>query len=175
MTTSAQFGIGMLAVGTYRIDPAVSSVKCTTRHLFGLATVHVTVPIIGGMVDITNPFTDSTVTATLDAAGFRSGRRIRDRHVRSPLLLDTATYPQISFASTRLGHDGDRWVLRGALTAHGRTHPVELVIVRLDLTVHGARLAASTRLDRYAFGLTRVRGMVARHLDVTLDVHLTGF
>jgi len=42
--------------------------------------------------------------------------------VRYPLLLDTAAYPQISFASTRLGDDGDRWVLRGALPARGQTH-----------------------------------------------------
>jgi hypothetical protein len=50
MTTSAQFAIGILAVGAYRIDPA------------RLATVHATVPIIGGMVDIADPSTDSTVT-----------------------------------------------------------------------------------------------------------------
>lgn len=55
----------------------------------------------------------------------------------------------------------------------GTTQPVTLNVD--DVTVDPGRrlrVRASARIDRYSFGVTRAKGMAARHLDITLDVAL---
>ena len=47
---------------------------------------------------------------------------------------------------------------------------VVLTIDALDCPGRELRARAGTRIDRYAFGVTRYRGLAARHLDVRLDV-----
>jgi hypothetical protein len=39
-----------------------------------------------------------------------------------------------------------------------------------ESTSDGFRFTTSTRLDRYAFGVTGGRGLVARHVDVELEI-----
>ena len=50
----------------------------------------------------------------------------------------------------------------------GRSEPVALTIVESTTTDEGLTLLATTRIDRYAFGITASRGMAGRHLDLTL-------
>ena len=61
------------ATGTYRIDPAGSSVSFTTRHLFGLGVVRGTFGVLSGEVTIADPVTASTARAVIDAASFSGG------------------------------------------------------------------------------------------------------
>ncbi|SRR6266568_8214563 len=66
------------ATGTYRIDPASSSVSFTTRHLFGLGAVKGTFGVLSGEVTIADPVTASTARAVIDAASFSGGHPQRD-------------------------------------------------------------------------------------------------
>src|SRR5664280_476437 len=108
-------------------------------------------------------------------AGRGSGRRLdlseRDDQVRSASLLDAATYPNITFTSDGLREQGAGWLLDGALTAHGQTVPVEVVIDSATNEGDGVRVHAYVEhLDRYAFGVTKVKGFAGRYLDLDLDV-----
>jgi hypothetical protein len=59
----------------------------------------------------------------------------------------------------------------GALAAHGQTVPVEVVIDRATNEGDGVRVHAHVEhLDRYAFGVTKVKGFAGRYLDLDLDV-----
>jgi polyisoprenoid-binding protein YceI len=160
------------AAGTYRIQPQQSKVSYSGRHLFGLGTVHATFRIHSGRIQIADPSTASTVNVSIDAGSFASGSARRDKDVRATALLDTATYPEITFACDKLRWDDDHWLLRGTVTAHGATVPVEVEIHQVIHQPPGIRvLAGAKHLDRYAFGITGSKGMVARHFDLALDVY----
>lgn len=168
--TAAPTAVTLPPAGTYRIDAGHSTVALTGRHMFGLGPVHATFSIDEGEIRITDPITSSTVRAVIPTRSFTSNSGQRDRHVRSKLLLDAATYPHITFNSDRLRRDGTALVVHGTATAHRRTVPVELMIASAETSGTTTRFHAHTRLDRYAFGISRVRGMVDRHVDLDLDI-----
>jgi polyisoprenoid-binding protein YceI len=55
------------------------------------------------------------------------------------------------------------------LEVRGVSQPVTLVIEPVETAGAGFRARASTRIDRYAFGLTAATGMAARHLNIDLS------
>jgi polyisoprenoid-binding protein YceI len=68
---------------------------------------------------------------------------------------------------------GDGWVLRGQLTARGHSAPVELAVIESRGSGDGLALRATTRIDRYAFGLTKKKGLAARYLDLEITAQAT--
>jgi polyisoprenoid-binding protein YceI len=172
MTTESLESTPLPAAGTYRMDPQRSTVAYSGRHMFGLGVVHATFEITSGELRIGDPPAASSVMVTIDANSFASGNAKRDSDVRAAALLDTATYPSITFTSDTLQWAGEHWLLSGTATAHSVSVPVQLVIERVSAEHGSIRVQAHAKhLDRYAFGVTRAKGMVGRHLDLNFDIH----
>jgi polyisoprenoid-binding protein YceI len=159
--------------GTYRIDPASSSVSFTTRHFFGLGAVKGSFEILSGEVTIADPVTASTARAVIDAASFSTRHPQRDKDVKSANFLHVQEHPHIAFESSRLAREGDGWVLRGQLTVRGHSDPVDLTVTESRASGDGLTLRGTTRIDRYAFGLTKKKGLAARYLDLEITAHAT--
>jgi polyisoprenoid-binding protein YceI len=159
--------------GSYRIDPVRSRIAFTTRHLFGLGAVHGTFELQDGVIRIAEPLEDSSAVATISAASFSTGNPSRDRTVRSSRFLDTAAHPRITFTADRLRTTTRYPTLVGRLVVRNRPGTVELQIDQVDQSGRELRARAHTRIDRYAFGVTRSPGFAARHLDIRLDVFAT--
>ena len=157
--------------GTYRIDPGSSSIEFTTRHMFGLGKVVGSFSLDGGSVTVADTATDSSVSATASAASFATDKQRRDEHVKSPALLDVVRFPEIEFRSTGLVNEGSRWTLRGELTAHGVTAPVEFVVTELRSDPTTFTVRATGTVDRYAHGITKVKGLAGRHITLDVTVH----
>ncbi|MEU2349518.1 YceI family protein [Modestobacter sp. NPDC049651] len=175
MTLGSSTRIDLPAAGVHHVDTARSTLTFTGRHLFGLGTVRGTFDISEARVVVADPVTDSTVTAVVDPASFRSGHARRDQDVVSRRYLDVAAHPTIRFTSTGLRPDGDRWVLTGTVGAHGRDVPVELVVDRAEQAGGVVRVHARAEgLDRHAWGVTGGRGLVGRHFALDLDLALEG-
>jgi polyisoprenoid-binding protein YceI len=139
--------------------------------MFGLGAVHATFAISSGKLQVADPLTGSSVVVTVDAGSFRSNSAKRDKDVRSASLLDVAAHPDITFCSEALRRDGDRWRVTGIVTAHGKAVPVEVVVDQVAHQTGGVRVHGRAKhLDRYAFGVTKGKGMVGRYLDLDLDV-----
>jgi polyisoprenoid-binding protein YceI len=157
-----------LDLGRYVIDPGGSSVTFTTRHLFGLGLVRGSFAIRSGAVELAEPVSASAVTAELDAASFRTGHASRDATVRSARLLDTDRHPRIVFVSESVSETE----VAGTLTAHGVSRPVRLAITDTTVSAEGSgfHVRATTRIDRTAFGVTAMRGLAGRHLELTVEV-----
>ena len=171
MTADSTTPLQAPAPGTYRVDPQRSTLSYSGRHRFNTGTVHATFTISSGEIRVADPLTDSVVTVTVDAASFKSNSARRDKDVKSATLLDVSTYPTIAFASERLRHEADRWVVSGKVTAHGSTVQVDVALDRVTPDADGFRLhGRAEHLDRYAFGVTKAKGMVGRYLDLELDV-----
>lgn len=162
------------AVGRYVFDPKLSSITFKTRHMFGLGGVTGSFALREGELVVAEPTSKSTMRAVIDAASFTSPDPKRDKTVRSAKLLDVAAHPDITFEAGSIHEGQDGWVAEGNLTVRGETNPVA---VTLHETRDGANgpltLVGTTRLDRHAHGVTAMRGMAGRWLDLTITAVTT--
>lgn len=166
---------------TWQLDPAHSTLVVSTKHMM-ITTVRGTMAIRSAEIDFDPEHPEQgSVVATIDAASIDTGVAGRDDHLRSPDFLDTATYPEITFRSTRIGPNGRRHELHGDLTIRGVTRPIVL-----DATVAGvvpdmrggtrAAFTATGRIDREEFGLNwnvalEAGGwLVGRELKVAIEL-----
>jgi polyisoprenoid-binding protein YceI len=172
-TTTADDALQAPPIGRYAIDRRGSTITFRSRHLFGLAPVRGTVAVRGGLVDIADPITDSSVQVEIDTTSFHTGSHHRDGDVRSARFLDAARYPWMIFTSERLDRSDGRWTLAGTLLVRDVARPVSLAIERSTVqpgTPNSFVVCATTRIDRTDFGLTAAKGMAGRHLDVSLRI-----
>src|SRR5689334_7766858 len=125
-------GIVRVPTGTWTIDPAHSSVEFRVRHMM-VSTVRGHFREFEGTIEAAPDYHASTVRGTVNAASIDTNDSRRDSHLRSADFFDAESYPTIDFSSTSIEHvkKGD-YRVRGDLTMHGETQPVEL-----DVTVHG--------------------------------------
>jgi polyisoprenoid-binding protein YceI len=155
-------------LGRYEIDVSRSKVTFRTRHMFGLGPVRGTFAIRSGSVDIAEPLGDSAVHAEIDAASFRTGNGQRDQAVLSARLLDAARFPALSFRG-----QPDGKTIHGTLTVRDVARPVSLSIGQLTVGGQSFTATATVRVDRTEFGVTAMRGLAGRYLDLTAEVRCT--
>ena len=122
MSILAETSASVIPAGTWSIDPSWSSLEFEVRKL-GLVTVKGRVPgfsgtAVGGEAPAIEGVVDATSITTFDEN--------RDAHIQSPEFFDTQRYPELTFASTSVGLEGDEVVVKGDLTIKGITKPVEL-------------------------------------------------
>jgi polyisoprenoid-binding protein YceI len=114
---------------------------------------------------------EADVTVTLNTAAFSTGNTRRDGDVSKPKFLDVDRYPEMTFRAHRpeaLKRSEGHLSLDGELTVRGVTKPVTLSIDSVETTAMGFRVTATTRIDRYAFGVAAAKGMASRYLTVEL-------
>jgi polyisoprenoid-binding protein YceI len=113
-----------------------------------------------GAIHIDEDPTRSWAEATINAASIDTGAPDRDGHLRAPDFLDVETYPEITFKSTSLSHEGGgKWKAVGDLTIRGVTKPVTLEVEfggvgRDPFGNTKALFSATGRIDREAYGMT---------------------
>jgi polyisoprenoid-binding protein YceI len=170
MTLTESPAVAVPAPGNYRLDPQRCTVTFATRHLFGLGAVHGGFTLWAGMIMVAEPAFGSSAHVVISAASFDTGNATRDDAVRSDRLLAVAAHPDIVFTSSRLAIEAGSWTLHGSLSVRGIARPVAVRIDGAVTTGNRLRLRASARIDRYEFGVTKARGLAARHLDLMLDI-----
>jgi polyisoprenoid-binding protein YceI len=168
MHTEPELRSSMPRPGHYGIDVSHSTVRFRTRHMLGLAPVLGTFAIRSGSVDITEPFAESAIRAQIDTASFRSANPQRDASVRSARLLDSARFPVIAFENGRVSADDRR--VTGELAVREVTRPVTLAIREVAVSEDAFTATATVRIDRTEFGVTALRGLAARYLDLSVEV-----
>jgi polyisoprenoid-binding protein YceI len=156
MTDSAVQIPGFRA-GTWNIDPNHSEVSFTVGHLV-VSKVRGRFDAYSGTIVTDEAIAPSSVNVTIDAASVDTHLAIRDNQVRSADFLDVEHYPNITFVSSGVRHEQDRYFVDGDLTIRGTTRPVTL-----DTIVNGfspdtfggyrASFSATTKIDRTDFGV----------------------
>ena len=151
----------MAHAATWEIDPAHASVEFRVRHLM-VAWVKGAFPDVAGTVEIDETdLTKSKVSVTIGAASIDTNNAKRDEHLRSADFLGTASYPAITFVSTKIVVEGGQLrQVTGDLTIRGTTRTVTLSVDELTPAIkdpwgntrRGA--TASTEINRKDFGLT---------------------
>jgi polyisoprenoid-binding protein YceI len=158
------------ALGAYRIDAAESTISFVTRHLFGLAPVRGTFALREGIVYVGEPVETSMVRAVIAADSIDTGLAARDNTVRLKQYLDVERHPDITFVANGVDHDQ---VLQGKLTVRFRTEPLDVRIDEVRVLDNRLQLRASAVVDRYAWGVTAMKGMAGRRLRFTLSLVAT--
>ncbi|HEV7644864.1 MAG TPA: YceI family protein [Pyrinomonadaceae bacterium] len=99
--------------GTYDFDKAHTFIGFKVRHM-GL------IEVPGFFRDFTGAVTydaadvsKSSVTFTAKATSVDTGIAPRDNHLRTADFFDVATYPDITFTSTRIEKKGNVWMVTG--------------------------------------------------------------
>ncbi|MDJ0467111.1 YceI family protein [Streptomyces sp. H27-C3] len=170
MSQTAANSLTVPAPGTYTIDSGRSTVTFRTRHAFGLGGVDGAFSVLTGQIRVAAEATESGATAVIDADSFTTGNDSRDKVVRSDKYLATAAHPCISFTFDAVRESQGTYTLHGELTVRATTQPVELSIEQSESGPEGIRFRATTKIDRYAFGITADKGMTARYLTLNLDI-----
>lgn len=172
MTTTSPMTqrLDLPAGGRYRLDPDRCELAFRTRHLFGLAVVAGTMQVTSGEILLDRTLPRASVTATISASSFNTGNRHRDGDVRSAKFLHADAYPELTFQAQALDQAHGRWMLTGELTVRNVRQPVTLAIESVKRTDDGFQARATTRIDRYAFGVTAARGMAGRFLELSITV-----
>jgi polyisoprenoid-binding protein YceI len=99
------------------------------------------------------------VGAMRHGAGAAGGPSARDRHtIESNLKKDVLAadrYPEIRFVSSSVARDGDRAIVQGTLTLHGRARPLTVEARRSD-----GRWRARVTLRQPDFGIKPYSAML---------------
>jgi polyisoprenoid-binding protein YceI len=111
--------------GSWTLDKAHTKVGFVAKHLM-VTKVRGHFGEFDASIEVGADLTDSTVTVTLDAASITTGAADRDDHLRSPDFLDVADHPEMTFASTSIETNGERWSVTGDLTIRDVSHPITL-------------------------------------------------
>jgi polyisoprenoid-binding protein YceI len=156
-TTVSQLPTGLEA-GTYVIDASHSEVGFTARHAM-VAKVRGRFADVEGTLVFGESGAGSSATATIRTASIDTRSADRDAHLRSADFFDTDTYPEITFTSTGVRQDGERYLVDGDLTIKDVTRPVTLEAeyngVATDPFGNArAGFSAETEVNRKDFGLT---------------------
>lgn len=171
--------------GEWEIDPVHSAVQFSVRHMM-VSTVRGRFEKVSGTVslDEQDP-TRSAIDITIDATSINTHESKRDAHLKSADFFDVATYPTITFKSTRIEKAGSgKLKATGNLTMRGVTKAVTLLVTGPTAAVKnpwGQRVrgaSATGKLDRRQWGLTwnkalEVGGvLVGDTVNLQIDVEL---
>lgn len=115
---------GYLA-GTWDIDPVHSEVGFVVRHLVVTKVRGRFADVKGHIVTTENPL-ESRVEVEVDLNSISTHNEGRDGHLRSADFFEVETYPTMTYRSTGVRQDGDKFVLDGELTLKGVTRSVPL-------------------------------------------------
>jgi polyisoprenoid-binding protein YceI len=160
--TQLQTETGMVRVpaGTWKVDPAHSSVAFEVKHLM-IATVRGHFSEFDGTLEAAEDDpSNSRAWGTVNTASIDTGNPDRDAHLRSADFFDVERYPEMRFETTRVEHrEGGHYSVWCDLTIKDQTREIEV-----DACVDGVaedpwgneRVGISIRgvIDRTEFGLT---------------------
>jgi|SRR5215211_24675 len=112
--------------GTWRIDPAHSSVEFSVKHL-GIATVRGKFNEFDGTLEIGDDLGSARAYGTVQTASVYTNEDQRDNHLRSEDFFHAEAHPELSFVSSAIRPvDEETFEIEGELTMRGVTRPITL-------------------------------------------------
>jgi polyisoprenoid-binding protein YceI len=143
----------------FTIDPVHTHVGFAVRHLM-ITKVRGRFSSVNGTIQLApRSGLPNAVDVTIDGSSIDTHEPQRDEHLRSSDFLDVATFPTITFRSTKITGTPDAFKIHGDLSIHGATRPVVL-----EASVEGlgndpwgnlrVGYEAHAKISRKEFGLT---------------------
>lgn len=115
-----------LGAGNYTVDPMHTSVGFDIEHM-GISRVQGRFTDVSGKLVVDPQHLDkSSVTFRIATESVDTAVAPRNAHLKTKDFFDVATYPDITFASTKISKKGKGYVALGKLTIHGTTNEVSI-------------------------------------------------
>ena len=160
----------------WKFDPAYTTVEFVIRNLW--YNVKGRFRSVEGVIVLDEEdIRRSSVTATIKADSIDTANKQRDAQLLLRDFLDVENFPEIEFksSSVKRGRDRDSLDVDGTLTVKDKSIPIALAVNEMDRSRSPSGeefvyYSATTELDRFAFGITYGRGLIGRHLKVTINV-----
>lgn len=109
----------------WAIDPTHSEITFKVKHLM-ISNVKGEFRTFQANID-GEDFTNSIISANIDANSISTNNNDRDTHLKSPDFFEVEKYPEITFVSTSLKKvDENEYELAGNLTMKGITKEIKL-------------------------------------------------
>ena len=171
---TAQVRTPRMAGGTWTVSDSRTLVSFTVGNLG--RTVHGTVALSWGAVEVDRTGAPVRVQAELDLNSLDTAIAKRDADLRKPRYLDIDRHPTMTWSAAGFAPDGEGgWTAEGQLSVRGTTAP---------LTVTGGpeatapddgwvRVRASGVLDRRTVGIKAPSFLIGRDVTITIDAWLT--
>ncbi|MBO0778602.1 MAG: YceI family protein [Ktedonobacteraceae bacterium] len=145
---------------SWTVDAVHSQATFSVKHMM-VSTVKGQFKVLSGSLNIDeqNP-ANSWVQAEVDAASIDTRDENRDNHLRSADFFDAASYPKITFKSTKVEPNGNgEYKVSGELSMHGVTKPAVFEVEYAGQSKdpwgnQRAGLSARTKVSRKEWGLT---------------------
>lgn len=148
-----------MATTNWVLDPAHSELQFKIKHLM-ITTVtgqFKKFNVTASTED--NDFSKANINLTIEIDSISTNNDDRDGHLKSPEFFDVVIYPEITFVSKSIAHDGEDLVITGDLDMHGVVKSVNLnaefggvVVDPYGRTKAG--FTVSTKFNRKDFGLS---------------------
>lgn len=165
------------AQGTWVVDKAHSKIGFSVPHMAISEVEGNFKDFDASLVSRSEDFNGAEVTFTAKTASIDTDNERRDNHLRSADFFDAEKYPELSFKGN-LVKDGAKYKLKGNLTMHGVTKPVEF-----DVTYGGtmktqrgdkAGFKIVGKINRQDYGLTWSNKTPTGELVVGDEVDIIG-
>jgi polyisoprenoid-binding protein YceI len=162
------------AADTYKIDPVHSFVNYRIKHFnIGYSYGRFNDPTGTVMLDSSDP-SKSTFSFEIKADNLDTHNDKRDQHLKGPDFFDAKQFPTISFKSTSVKADGDKYEVTGDLTLHGVTKSITITLEKTgegDTKMMGVRTGWETTVDlkRSDYGINGLQGPVADDVKLLIS------
>ncbi|WP_319380539.1 YceI family protein [Thiomicrorhabdus sp.] len=117
----------------------------------------------------------SSIKVTLDTASVNTNHAERDKHLRSKDFLDVKKYPNAEFVSTAISENGDQLLVKGNLTLHGVTKPIEITASKIGEGKdpwggYRAGFSGDTSIKMADYGITYNLGPASAEVFLQLNI-----
>jgi len=153
---AALLAVSAIALPDAKLDPGQVALDVDNDH----TTIAFTAPILHGLSAVEGKFLDYKVNVTLDekdlthssvnavikTTSVDTNIAQRDRHLRSSAFFDVAKYPEMTFKSSEIKHEGDHYLATGDFFLHGVTKKIAI-----PFTPTGTFVAKKFGLQYYGY------------------------
>jgi polyisoprenoid-binding protein YceI len=135
-------------------------------------TVHGTLPITSGSIDLTVDQRVESATVELDASRIDTANTRRDHDLAKPRFLDTTAHPTVVVSAQSTSTRPDGWGLVATLAARQANAPLDLDASLAGDDGEAVRVHVTGRFDRQPLGIRVPSLVIGRYLDLDVDLVL---
>jgi polyisoprenoid-binding protein YceI len=146
-------GAALAAPVTYQVDPAHTYPSFEADHFGGLSVWRGKFDSSSGTVVLDKEAGTGTVNITVEASSIDFGQQKLNEHAKSAEMFDVAKYPTAIYKGTLTNFkNGAPTEVRGELTLHGVTKPLNLTIDHFSCRMMPAAMGGKERCGADALG-----------------------
>jgi polyisoprenoid-binding protein YceI len=172
----SSISLSAVAADSYTVDPRHTFPSFEISHL-GFSIQRGRFNETSGKIVLDSKAGNGSVNIAINTASISTGLAELEKHLRSEDFLDTARFPQITFASDKLSFSKEQLTaVDGKLTLHGVTKPVRLTVDHFHCGLNMMKMKqtcganAATTIKRSDFGVDKYVPAVGDDVNIEIQI-----